>query len=219
MRKLPPEIVSQKWCTYISLVIQTYCVFVLQLLNSKFLHSISRARLTPCVKTVTSMSHSSICTNILVNIFKFFLPKELKQKSALALTHVFWYRPFIKNGLYYTHKCHLVTSRKPLLQTFLDMTHQLYYLSFHMYIDKKLSHIVKRASIWNDLLYMYFGLASRLILFTPRQPLVERDITHVWFSLLFGSPNLFLRQTFGVYLNFLYFIFHNIIRKEFFSSN
>ena len=88
-----------------------------------------------------------------------------------------------------------------------------------MYIDKKLSHIVKRASIWNDLLYMYFGLASRLILFTPRQPLVERDITHVWFSLLFGPPNLFLRQTFGVYLNFLYFIFHNIIRKEFFSSN
>ena len=80
-----PKQSQGKWFTYISLIIQTSCVFVPQFINSRLLHSLSYTRLIMCVKKVPFTAHSSIHPNVLMCIIR-YPSKRFKAKIRFS-TH------------------------------------------------------------------------------------------------------------------------------------
>ena len=104
--------------------------------NSKFLHLLL-SYLTLPVHIVYFLTHASICTHALMVFFTI----GLTHISTTTLTHVSQYRPFITNGLYYTHKMshhHIKkTTFAQLLQFWITIFSPLFlHLSWQVYTPR-----------------------------------------------------------------------------------
>ena len=135
------------------------------------------------------------------------------------LTQVLWYRPFITNILLCFHKTSPHHIKKKTFAKTSDSNRRLQCLTFYVYLDIQLNHVVKRSGIWTTSISTYLVPVSHLIQLTPCQASVERDVFQTQFSYFFVLPNIFPHQTFGASLRLFWFISHILLSKYFSSSN
>ena len=66
---------------------------------------------------------------------------------------------------------------------------------------------------------MYLMPVPHLILFTPCQPSIERDVIHPQLSLLFKIPEIIFAPNLRCVFNIPYYNPHIILRNNFIGSN
>ena len=82
-----PTPFPEKWRTYIRSLLHAYYVFIQNLLNFTFIHSLSHT-INPACEKNSFTTHSIISTHTIVHFFAL----GLKQLSASTLTHILWYK-------------------------------------------------------------------------------------------------------------------------------